>query len=90
LVVLLEETGRVTASTILSIISAVFTVAKWLIGYAEKQKWMAAGAAEAALKGLQEADAAIAVANKARADMRDTLTRNPDSLRDDDSFRRPD
>gem|GEM_PF-5815006 len=79
-----------TASTILSIISAVFTVAKWLIGYAEKQKWMAAGAAEAALKGLQEADAAIAVANKARADMRDTLTRNPERLRDDDGFKRPD
>jgi hypothetical protein len=80
----------VTASTILSIISAVFTVAKWLIGYAEKQKWMAAGAAEAALKGLQEADAAIAVANKARADMHDTLTHNPDRLRDDDPDRRPD
>lgn len=79
-----------TASTILSIISAVFTVAKWLIGYAEKQKWMAAGAAEAALKGLQEADDAISLANKARADVRDTLTRHPDKLREDDGFRRPD
>ena len=79
-----------TATTILSIISAVFTVARWLIGYAEQKKWMAAGAAEAALKGLQEADAAISTANKARADMRDTLTRNPDKLRDDDPFRRPD
>lgn len=79
-----------TASTILSILSAVFTVAKWLVGYAEKQKWMAAGAAEAALKGLREADAAIATANKARADMRDDLTRHPERLRDDDSFRRPD
>lgn len=79
-----------TASTILSIISAVFTVARWLIGYAEQQKWMAAGAAEAALKGLKEADAAIATANKARADMRDDLTRHPERLRDDDSFRRPD
>lgn len=79
-----------TASTILSIISAVFTVARWLVGYAEKQKWMEAGAAEAALKGLREADAAIATANKARADMRDSITRNPGSLRDDDGFRRPD
>ena len=79
-----------TATTILSIISAVFTVARWLIGYAEQKKWMAAGAAEAALKGLQEADAAISTANKARADVRDTLTRNPDKLRDDDPFRRPD
>jgi ABC-type uncharacterized transport system YnjBCD ATPase subunit len=81
----------VTASTILSIISAVFAVARWLIGYAEKQKWMEAGAAEAALKGLQEADAAISTANKARADMRDANTSDPSSiLRDDDGFRRPD
>ncbi len=79
-----------TASTILSIISAVFTVARWLISYADQQKWMAAGAAEAALKGLKEADDAINVANKARADMRDTLTRNPERLRDDDEFTRPD
>jgi hypothetical protein len=81
----------VTASTILSIISAVFTVARWLISYADQQKWMAAGAAEAALKGLKEADAAISTANKARADMHDANTRDPASiLRDDDSFRRPD
>jgi hypothetical protein len=81
----------VTASTILSIISAVFSVAKWLISYAEQQKWMQAGAAEAALKGLQEADAAIAAANKARADMHDANTRDPSSvLRNDDGFRRPD
>lgn len=79
-----------TASTILSIISAVFAVARWLIGYAEQQKWMAAGAAEAALKGLQEADAAISTANKAREDVRDNIARNPERLRDDDSFRRPD
>lgn len=84
------EEARVTASTILSIISAVFAVARWLIGYAEQQKWMAAGAAEAALKGLQEADAAISTANKAREDVRDNIARNPERLRDDDSFRRPD
>lgn len=79
-----------TASTILSIISAVFAIARWLVGYAEKQKWMEAGAAEAALKGLQEADAAISTANKARADVRDALTRDPSRLRDDDEFGRPD
>ena len=79
-----------TASSVLSILSAVFAVARWLIGYAEQQKWMAAGAAEAALKGLKEADAAISTANKARTDMRDTLVKHPDKLRDDDEFRRPD
>lgn len=79
-----------TASTILSIISAVFAVARWLISYAEQQKWMEAGAAEAAMKGLKEADAAIADANKARAAMHDILTRDPSRLREDDADRRPD
>jgi hypothetical protein len=80
----------VTASTILSIISAVLALARWLVGYAEQKKWMEAGAAEATLKGLQDADAAIAAANQARADVRDNIARNPDSLREDDDFKRPD
>jgi hypothetical protein len=80
----------VTASTIISIISAVLALARWLVGYAEQKKWMEAGAAEATLKGLQDADAAIAAANQARADVRDNIARNPDGLRDDDGFRRPD
>lgn len=80
-----------TASTIISLLSAVFAVAKWLVGYLDKQKWMEAGAAEAALKGIQDADAAINAANKARADMHDTNIRDPASvLRDDDGYRRPD
>lgn len=79
-----------TASTILSILSAVFTVAKWLVGYAEKQKWMAAGAAEAALKGLKEADEAISTANQAREAVRNELNRNPAGLRDDDGYKRSD
>jgi hypothetical protein len=80
----------VTASTIISIISAVLALARWLVGYAEQRKWMEAGAAEATLKGLQDADAAIAAANQARADVRDNLARNPDSLRAEDEFKRPD
>jgi len=80
----------VTAGTFLSIISAVFTVARWLIGYAEQQKWMAAGAAEAALKGLKDADAAISIANKAREAVRSDLAGDPTRLRNDDEFRRPD
>jgi hypothetical protein len=80
----------VTASTILSIISAVFAVARWLISYADQQKWMAAGAAEAALRGLKEADEAIQTANKARAAVHSELTRDPTKLRDDDGFKRPD
>ena len=81
---------RVTASTILSIISAALAVARWLISYADQQKWMAAGAAGAALKGLQEADEAISTANKAREAVRSELTRDPAKLRDADEFSRPD
>jgi hypothetical protein len=79
-----------TVSAAISILSAVLAIARFLVEYFEKQKWIDQGSAEATLKGLQEADAAIAAANKARADMRDTLTRNPDKLRDDDGFQRPD
>ena len=79
-----------TASTIISLLSAVFAVAKWLVGYLEKQKWIDAGAAEATLKGLQEADEAIAAANQAREIVRSELNRNPEKLRDDDGFQRSD
>lgn len=80
-----------TASTILTIISAVLAIARFLVSYAEKQKWMEAGAAAATLKGLQDADDGIKTANKARADMRDINTRDPASiLRDDDGYKRPD
>ncbi len=80
-----------TASTIITLISAVLAIAKLLVSFAERNKWMEAGAAAATLKGLQDADAAITSANKARADMHDTNTRDPASvLRDDDGFKRPD
>ncbi len=79
-----------TVSAAISILSAVLAIARFLVEYFEKQKWIEAGAAESALKGLQQADAAIAAANKARADVRDTLTRNPERVRDDDGFQRPD
>ncbi|MEH2501255.1 hypothetical protein V1290_000066 [Bradyrhizobium sp. AZCC 1578] len=80
-----------TASTILSIISGVLALARWLVGYAEQKKWMEAGAAEATLKGLQDADEAIKAGNEARAAARATHTNDPASiLRDDDGFKRPD
>lgn len=79
-----------TASAIVSIISAVLAIARFLLEYAQQKKWMEAGAAMAALKGLQDADNAIAKANAARAAVRDDAVRHPERLRDDDGFRRPD
>jgi hypothetical protein len=79
-----------SAGTILSIISAVLAIARFFVSYAEQQKWMEAGAAQAALQGIQEADNAIAKAKAARQAVRDKLAREPDSLRDDDGFQRKD
>lgn len=79
-----------TASAIVSIISAVLAIARFLLEYAQQKKWMEAGAAAAAMKGLQDADNAIAKANAARAAVRDDAVRHPERLRDDDGFRRPD
>ena len=84
-----------TASTIISLLSAVFAVAKWLVGYLEKQKWIDAGAAEATLKGLQQADEArLGVDEAARVVVREIvrseLARDPSKLRAEDEFSRPD
>jgi hypothetical protein len=51
---------------------------------------MAAGAAEAALRGLKDADVAISTAQNAREAVRSELTRDPAKLRDDDEFKRSD
>lgn len=79
-----------TASAILSIISALLGIIRYFVGYAQQRQWIDAGAAEAVLKGLQDADVAISAANKARQDVRSDIARNPAGLRDDDDFRRTD
>ena len=80
-----------TASAIISIISAVLAIARALVDYAHQRKWMDAGAAEATLKGISDADAAIKKGMDARAAARDNAAKHPDSVRnDDDGFKRPD
>lgn len=80
-----------TVATALSLISAVLAIARSLIQWAEQNKWMEAGAAQAALQGLREADDAIAKARQARQDVRNSIARDPDGvLRDDDGFKRKD
>ena len=75
----------------MSIIAAVLALARALVELAQRRAWMDAGAAQATLKGLQDADAAIAKADAARAAARDRALRDPDGvLHDDDGFRRPD
>lgn len=79
-----------TATTIIGIISAVLAIIRSLVQYAEQKKWMDAGTAEAALKGLQDADEAITRAQSARRLVRLGNARDPASvLNDDDGFKRP-
>ena len=77
-----------TVSVWFSILSAVLSIAKALVGMMEQRKWMEAGAAQATLKGLREADDAIAKAQAVRQAVRDKLAADPSKLRDDDGFRR--
>lgn len=80
-----------SASAVLSIISAVFALARMLVSYADQQKWMEQGAAEVILKSLKESDDAILRAKNAREAVRVGAQRDPASvLRDDDGFRRSD
>ena len=90
MVLLAARPDRVTASAIISIISAVLAIARALVEYVQQRKWMDAGAAEATLKGIRDADAAIKKGNDARAAARDNAAKHPDSVRDDDGFKRPD
>jgi len=78
----------VSVATLLSIISAVLAVARFLVSYAEQKKWMEAGAAQAALQGLQEADNAIAKAKEARERVRADIAADPKRVRDHDEFER--
>ena len=78
------------ATSILGIISAVLAIVKFFVEYAQQQKWIDAGTAQATLKGLQDANDAIQRAAQARELVRLNNARDPDSiLRDDDGFRRP-
>lgn len=79
-----------TVASIISILSAVLAIVKFFVEYAQQQKWIDAGTAQATLKGLQDADDATQRAAKARELVRLNNARDPSGiLRDDDGFRRP-
>ena len=61
-----------------------------LIGYLHDNKLIEAGAAVEALDSLEKADAAIEKGRKARQTSVTESELHPDSLRNDDGFKRPD
>lgn len=77
-----------TASAIITLVSALLSIVKLIADYAVSKKWMDAGTAQAVAKGLQDATDAIARANAARDLVRADIARDPDSVVSDDGFRR--
>lgn len=67
-------------------VSLAYEIAKVV----NQRQLMGAGAAQEALGALEKANEAIARGQKARMDARADLERNPDSVHDDDGFKRPD
>jgi hypothetical protein len=78
------------AATLIGLISAVLSFARLLISLAQTKGWIDQGAADAALKTLQDSDNAISRAATARNAARVNNERDPAGvLRDDDGFKRP-
>ena len=76
--------------SIASAIAAIFGFLRDLLGWKRREEDRQAGRDEAILEGNLQADEAISAANQARADVRDNIARNPDGLRAEDEFSRPD
>lgn len=79
-----------TLTSILSIVSGLIGIAKWLITLSEQKKWIEIGQSRAILKGLEDADALVKEAREARQTVRDQHQRDPASIMSDDEFKRPD
>lgn len=77
-----------TASAIITLVSALLSIVKLIADYAVSKKWMDAGTAQAVAKGLQDATDAIARANAARDLVRADIARDPSGVLSDDGFRR--
>lgn len=74
--------------TWLTLAAALIGLATALVKWLSDKGDVADATAAAVLKGLREADEAIAKAKAARALVRADAERNPDRLRDDDGYKR--
>ena len=77
-------------ASILSIVSGLIGIAKWLITISEQKKWIEIGQSRAILKGLEDCDRVIKDARNARQTVRDEHVRDPDSIMRHDKYERPD
>jgi hypothetical protein len=76
--------------SIASAVAAFFKVILALLNWRNREDDREAGAAEAVIKGNEQADETIAVVNAAREDVRSELASDPSKLRAEDEFSRPD
>ena len=76
--------------TILGLISAVAKVLSALIGWARDRQLITLGAAQNALKAVEQANVEVEIGRKARLDQRATNTNDPANGMSDDKFKRPD
>jgi len=74
-----------TASVVLGLITAAFSVIQYLTQLALEKKWMDAGAANVILQAMEESAYAIKQANAARERV---ASAPAEQLHDDDGFRR--
>lgn len=77
-----------SAATIIGIISAILSIAKFFVETAQQNKWIDAGSAQATLKGMQDANDALTRAQKARELVRADIAADPSSVRKPDPFER--
>jgi hypothetical protein len=73
-------------SAIATAISLISALVQWL----ERRDIINAALSAAILQGLRESDEAIKRADDARQAVRDSIARNPDSVREPDEFERRD
>lgn len=74
----------------LSLISAALSLLRLVVGYFRDRRLIEAGAAASVMKNLVEASNEIERASATREAARRYNELNPDRVRDDDGFKRPD
>lgn len=65
------------AGTIISLLSALLSIVKLIAQYADNKQLLDAGAAQAVVRGMEDAQTAVDAASEARRKARDSFANNP-------------
>lgn len=72
----------------IGLLKVLLTLVDRIFTYVQERKLINAGEAQAFARQMEDVNGRVQRAQKARQDVRDNLARNPDSLHDDDGYRR--